>query len=84
MGIRIYSTRRGLDQSQHDRVILRLECDGGGHGMFAPPADEFWHADGFITMHDMAMQAGWIERQAEHDGRQWICPECSGKRKRKC
>ena len=78
MGMRIHSNRHGLDQSQRDRVLLRLECDGD-HGLFGPPVQNFEHPDGFIGEHRAAMDAGWLERDGGSRGRLWLCPECSGK-----
>lgn len=60
------------------RIIVRLECEEQG-GLFCRGSQEFQDEGGYISVHGLAMFAGWLERQSDQ-GRQWICPACSGKR----
>lgn len=60
-------------------TVLILSCDGdpSDHGLFGDTAT-FVDPDGFIAHHQMAMRAGWMERQ-DSRGRLWLGPCCSGK-----
>lgn len=59
-------------------IVVTLECDSDAREMFCRGFETFQHADGFIGCHAAAMKAGWLERQSTQ-GRQWLCPACSGK-----
>jgi hypothetical protein len=59
-------------------VTVTLACDAPTDLMCRGFAD-FTSPDGFIGAHAAAMAAGWLERQATQ-GRQFLCPACSGKR----
>jgi hypothetical protein len=61
-------------------IVVTLECDAADDvaDFFCRGFETFQHADGFIGCHAAAMKAGWLERQSTQ-GRQWLCPACSGK-----
>lgn len=69
MGIAIYVFTRSSE--------IRLECDIANE-FFCCGFETFQSPDGFVGCHKLAMKAGWLERQSS-DGRQWLCPRCSGK-----
>jgi hypothetical protein len=75
MGITI-----GCDEAAiiHRGVSVTLECDAATE-WFCRGFERFSSDDGFIGAHAAAMAAGWLERQVSQ-GRQWLCPACSGKR----
>jgi hypothetical protein len=60
-------------------VKLSLLCDEP-HETRATTEQVFFHKDGFIEEHRMAMDAGWLERDGGSRGRIWVCPRCSGKK----
>jgi hypothetical protein len=59
-------------------VSVVLTCDLATE-FFCRGSERFSSDDGFIGAHAAAMAAGWLERQVSQ-GRQWLCPACSGKR----
>jgi hypothetical protein len=61
-----------------ETVKLHLFCDEP-HEIRSTTEEVFFHVDGFIEEHRMAMKAGWLERDGSSRGRVWICPRCSGK-----
>lgn len=58
-------------------MALVLECDARV-SLFCRGCMKYEHRDGYVGAHVMAMQDGWLERQAS-TGRIWLCPACSGK-----
>lgn len=59
------------------RIIVTLECEDMA-GFFCRGSETFQDEGGYIAIHSKAMAAGWLERQSDQ-GRQWVCPACSGK-----
>lgn len=58
-------------------ITVTLSCDAAAD-MFCEGHEVFLSVDGYIGCHAAAMRAGWLERQGPQ-GRQWLCPQCSGK-----
>jgi hypothetical protein len=69
-----------IDGETADHVHLRLTCDVCcGAETFVLPRDlGRWVAD---KPNRQRRLAGWRERQAQHDGREFLCPACATQRK---
>lgn len=79
MGIAIKQTIVRDHRGAFGTIVVTLECDSDAREMFCRGFETFESLDGFIGCHAAAMKAGWLERQSTQ-GRQWLCPTCSGKR----
>jgi hypothetical protein len=78
MGIQIHAPDENAPPPKG--TVLVLTCDAETDGLF-PPARAVFKQDGFIEQHAAAMAAGWLERVTDN-GRVFLCPDCSKKRKR--
>jgi hypothetical protein len=58
------------------KITLELICDAD-HGS-EEVYEVFEQEGGYITQYAAAMKAGWKETRTD-DGRQFVCPLCSGK-----
>jgi hypothetical protein len=57
-------------------TVLVLSCDAQGCGKVT-----IFDRSNYVENHSWAMREGWLERQGERQGRTFLCPACSGKRR---